>query len=370
MRCNKKIVFLSIIVLSISFTSLFNCFDNNDSTTTYNTYNQVIIDNDDFFAGSHWNDPHVLYRDGQFIMYASSDISWDGIVKIYRLTSPDGKNWTLSNSGNPVLGPSASGWDSHCTETPAVVYFNGEYHMFYTGYDVAYDYTNNDAGTPLDPYDDDIAPKHFRIGHATSNDGITWTKDTTNNPIVSPTAPYVAPNLDFNQTVIGEPGPVVFNNKIYLYFTAAGGQLDVGTTWQTIGLVTSSNGTNWDTPRRVLTPDLAQYPRTTGDQYIGYSTPNAIVINDKVHLYYDVALNSPWTQVKIHHGYSPDGETGWTQDSAPLLNREDHLWTASEIRSPAPLIYNNNLYLYYAGHYFAGVNPILVIGLKVYDNVP
>ncbi len=365
-QCKK----IFIIILTL-FASLFmGCDDGgngriNDSSILFN---DKIIENDDFFAGSHWNDPHVLHDGTQFVMFASSDISWNGYVQIYRLVSSDGKNWSITNSGNPVFEKAASGWDSHCVETPAVVYYGGQYHMFYTGYDVAYDYTSSDGNGSGDGdtlYDDDTASKHFRIGHATSPDGITWTRDSS-NPIVFPTDPYVVPNLDFNQSVVGEPAPVVFNGKIYLYFTAVGASIDVGTTWQTIGLVVY-DGTNWDAPRRVLTPDLLIYPRSSGDEYIGYSTPNAAVIDGKVHLFFDVVLNSPWTQVKIHHAVSSDGESGWIQDSGALLQRSDYYWTESEIRSPSVLVYGGNLYLYFAGHYYDGSVPNLSIGLKVYE---
>jgi len=362
----KKLKLLTLLFL---ITASLHCSGGGgDSTGNNILYNQKIITNGDFLAESHWNDPHVLFRDGEFIMYASADISWEGVVKIYRLTSSDGKNWTMTNGGNPVLSPSVSGWDSQCTETPAVVYFGGQYHMFYTGYDVPYDYTAPDGDGGTDTiYDDDIASKHFRIGHATSPDGIIWTKDGA-NPIVSPTDPYAAPNLDFNQSVVGEPAPVVFNGKIYLYFTAVGAQMEVEATWQTIGLVTSADGTTWSSPQRVLTPDLTLYPRTTGDQYIGYSTPNAIVYDGEVHLFFDVVLNDPWTQVKIHHASSADGETGWTHDRAPLLERENYDWTAEEIRSPSALEYENSLYLYFAGHCYEGATPVLSIGLIIYGS--
>ncbi len=305
-------------------------------------YTNPILQNDDHFVGSHWNDPHVLRVDNEFVMYASADIAWDGFVKVYRLTSDDGADWTLAPA-TPVLDKSVSGWDMHGVETPAVVYYQGNYHMFYTGYDVAYDYTDIGADNTWGTSDDDNAPKHFKIGHAISADGISFTKQGF---VTEPTDPYDAPNLKFNQSVIGEPGPVVHDDKIYLYFTAVGADATVDSTWQVIGL-TTYNGTSWDTPRAVLKPDLTLYPRET---YIGYSTPNAIKINNKIHLYCDVVIDSPWTQVKIHHAISDDGETGWVQDPAPMMTREDYSWTAAEMRSPAPLVYQNKLWLYYAGH--------------------
>lgn len=87
-------------------------------------------------------------------------------------------------------------------------------------------------------------------------------------------------------------------------------------------------------------------------------------------MYCDVVKDSPWTQDKIHHASSTDGITNWIHDSQPLLERNDYTWTAGEIRSPSPLVYNNWLYLYFAGHYFDGANPILCIGLKTYEQLP
>lgn len=365
------------IIILVFISVCLGCSNDGDRDTQSDIdYQGVLFTNDDFFTGSHWNDPHVINRNGTFEMYASSDSvtsPWDGYVRIFRFTSTDGKKWTISNNGDPVLALGTNGeWDEHSTETPAVVYFNNQYHMFYTGYDVAYDYTATDGNGPGDgdtPYDDDSAPKHFRIGHATSTDGINWVKKGV---VVSPTNPYTAPNLDFNQSVIGEPAPVVFNNQIYLYFTAVGAATEVGTTWQTIGLIksTNSDATTWTSPTRVLTPDLNIYPRTTSEQYLGYSTPNAVVIDNVIHLYFDVVLNSPWTQDKIHHAYSVDGESNWVQDSSPLLDRDSYYWTASEIRSPSALVYDNKLYLYFAGHYFEGADPILKIGLIIYNDLP
>ncbi len=353
---------------------LFSCGGSSGAGDSTILFNARLMESDDFFTGAHWNDPHVLHDGSQFVMYASSDEPGDeeGYVKIFMFTSPDGKNWTISNSGNPVFEAGSLGqWDEHCVETPAVVYYNSEYHLFYTGYDVPYNYTADDgngAGDGDTDWDNDVAAKHFHIGHATSLDGISWTRDG-DNPIVSPTDPYAAPNLDFNQSVVGEPAPVVFDNKIYLYFTAVGAASEVGTTWQTIGL-TVFNGTAWDSPRRVLTPDLTLYPRTSGEEYAGYSTPNALVIDGSIHLFYDVVINDPWTQVKIHHAVSTDGETGWVQDSAPLLQRSDYFWTESEIRSPSAIVYQDNLYLYFAGHYFDGPVFNLGIGLRIYNGVP
>ena len=276
-----------------------------------------------------WNDPSVIKVGSQYWMYASSDNGFDMNVAIYRLVSSDGLNWTL-NPSTPVFGadPNVAAWDHRATETPSVVYFNGKYHLFYTGYPVTY----------TDSYS-------YKIGHATSTDGINWTRDASY--VVAPNDPYnTTPNLTFNQWVSAEPAAVLFNNKIYLYFTAVGANLSLLTTVQVIGLTTSADGVTWSTPQSVLEPDQTLYPITN---WIGYSTPMAAVLNGQMHLFFDVAQNSPWKQLRIHHAVSSDGITGWTQDSTAIFRNTDFTWTSNEVRSPAVLLDGTSLHMWFAG---------------------
>jgi predicted GH43/DUF377 family glycosyl hydrolase len=316
---------------------VFSCDTPSEPSSHTPDFVNPLIKTGDFFADSNWNDPHVIHDGTRFVMYASAAVNFDENVKIYRLISDDGISWEL-NPSHAVLEKSASGWDSYSTETPAVVYYEGQYHLFYTGYSGHLSET-----------------QYFKIGRATSPDGIHWTKDTSF--LLESSDPTGPVNLDFHQHVVAEPAPVVFNGKIYLYFTAMGASATVGTTWQTIGL-TVFDGTSWSAPEKVLEPDLTLYPRSG---YTGYSTPNAAVRDGKIHLYFDVVAD-PWKQVKLHHAVSADGITGWISDSAPLMNREDFSWTADEIRSPSALLHNGKLYLYFAGHTVLD----LAIGLKIY----
>lgn len=305
----------------------------------YTSYsNSSIITTGDFsvplgLTKTTWNDPHVIKAGNEFWMYASSDDNFDHDIKIYRLKSSDGINWTPSPT-TPVLQRSAGQFDSQSTETPAVVFFGGQYHLFWTGYT---DY--NDTKT-------------FKIGHAVSHDGITFTKEAL--PILEATDPNGAPNLDFNQYFVAEPAPVVFDGKIYLYFTALGANMGVGTTLQVIGLTTSSDGVNWTMPVSVLEPNQVQYPRGAPDYFKGFSTPHAAVLNGKVHLFYDVvrtnAADTLFQQVKLHHAVSDDGIAGWIQDSTEIYDHSEFSWTATEIRSPSILLNNTTLMFWFAGH--------------------
>jgi predicted GH43/DUF377 family glycosyl hydrolase len=99
-------------------------------------------------------DPSVLLDSGTYKMwYTGRETGQKN--KIGYATSPDGITWTRQNGGNPVLSNSAAAFESVAVYGPAVIKDGADYHMFYTGVD--------GAGVT-------------RIGHATSTDGITWTK--------------------------------------------------------------------------------------------------------------------------------------------------------------------------------------------------
>jgi predicted GH43/DUF377 family glycosyl hydrolase len=293
----------------------------------------------DGFAGADWNDPHVLKVGAQYWMYASSNMGFPPAapspVQIYRFTSSDASSWTLDPAA-PVLTVTNGQWDQGGNETPAVVSFGGKYHMFWTGYP--------DAWPNLNAF-------NFKIGHATSTDGIAWTKDAA--PLLGPSGA-----ADFRQSIVGEPGPVVFNNTLYVYFTAVGPDATVTPpNLQVIGVMTTIDGIAWSAPVLAFKPDQTVYPRS--GNWVGYSTPNAVVIDGKVHVFVDVANdhgNNTWTQVALHHAYSADGLTGWTQDTAPIRRLTDFAWTAREIRSPAALLDGTTLRLYFAGDDIGNTN--------------
>jgi hypothetical protein len=291
----------------------------------------------DGFAIADWNDPHVLKVGSQYWMYASSNMGFPPAaaspVQIYRFTSSDAVSWALDPAG-PVLTVANGQWDQGGNETPAVVFFGGKYHMFWTGYPDAWP---------------NLVATNFRIGHATSPDGIAWTKDAA--PLLGPSGAS-----DFRQALVGEPGPVVFNNTLYLYFTAVGPDNTVTPpSLQVVGVMTF-DGATWSNPVLAFKPDQTVYPRSAN--WVGYSTPNAVVIAGKVHVFVDVANDGSgmWIQQALHHAYSSDGLTGWTQDPTPIRGLADFTWTKREIRSPDALLDGTTLRLYFAGDDLGGTN--------------
>ena len=100
-----------------------------------------------FYPTVHYNDTEMTYH----MWY----IGGSGPTRSLGYgTSKDGLNWT-KYSENPVLNVGPVGtWDDTVLTVPNVLYDNSTYHLWYTGFDGTY----------------------YRIGYATSSDGINWTK--------------------------------------------------------------------------------------------------------------------------------------------------------------------------------------------------
>jgi len=324
---------------------------------------QLDLDGPD--PGWTWNDPHVLKVGSQYWMYASSTVSFDFPVKIWRLVSNDGISWTR-DPVDPVLGPGAAGsFDAGGVETPAVVHFGGRFHMFYTAYPI-------EVGAPGHSVFD------YRVGHATSCDGVTWTRDPA-NPVVAPSGQDADPGNDWYGFIVGEPGPVVYHDQLWLYFTAVGVSATLGTSLQVIGVTRSDDGDSWSAPALALEPDQGQYPRVVDPGppmagWVGFSTPNAIVFDDQVHLFTDVAYDPDemsWRQVRLHHAVSASGLDGWQQDTMAIAAAGDFPYAVDEIRSPDALVDGTTLRLYFAGHELDGNPPEhFAIGMLTAPLVP
>lgn len=294
-----------------------------------------IIKYGDGFADAAWNDPCVLKQNGQYVMYITAAIGLSGNtpVKVYRQVSSDGYNWNLSPT-TPVLEPLASTYYAGGAETPSVIYKDSTYHMYLTCYPPG-----------------NIA-SDFVLAHATSTNGINWTMDSA--PILE---------SDGSNTIygslVGEPGAVVYHDSIYVFFTASG--VLSSTPINCIGLMKSSDGTNFTTPQVAVQMPQSVYP--TSSNYWGLSTPSALAINDTLYLFTDVAqtINNVWTQVALHQ-FKTDGSSGvWDFDDAPIHTIQDFSWTNgtfySEIRSITPLMDDNGkLRIWYAGNRLADVS--------------
>lgn len=135
-------------------------------------------------------------------------------------TSPDGITWTKHDS-NPVFEPGPEGaWDDEGVLQSKVIYKDGIYYMWYTGWDGTTD----------------------RMGYATSSDGVNWTK-YAGNPVLD-----IGPIDSWDAKGISSSS-VVFNGTYYEMWYEGGDSLQVGTpgwVWSNgTGYATSSDGITW-----------------------------------------------------------------------------------------------------------------------------
>jgi LruC domain-containing protein len=169
-------------------------------------------------SSGSWDSKHV----------GAPDVIFDG--KIYKMwyqgqdpnlywevgyaTSLDGINWQ-KHPQNPVLPRGSKGaWDEQYAASPEVYYDGISYKMWYNGL--------TQVTTSLAPY---------RIGYATSNDGINWTR-YPKNPILSGTSGWYVG--------VGHLSVFYQYGIYYGYYTDK-----ISSTNMKINLVTSSDGINW-----------------------------------------------------------------------------------------------------------------------------
>jgi predicted GH43/DUF377 family glycosyl hydrolase len=173
---------------------------------------------DDYSVGG----PSVIEDDGILKMWysASGDDPDQGApLHIGYATSEDGgATWTRDTANNPVLSPSASGWDDRIVYFPYVFLDSDTFKMWYVGSDTT---MGGMGGTG--------------IGYATSTDGVTWTK-CSSNPVIEGDDYEWDWWIWYGLTVLKE-GPSDYT----LWYTGIG----YPDFQFNIGMAISSNGVNW-----------------------------------------------------------------------------------------------------------------------------
>jgi len=328
----KKLTLVLFMVLGTS--QLFAQVNDTTFFPSFVPYStEPIIDWNDFIVGS-WADPSVLKVNNEYIMYASAmhgGIATPQPISIYRFTSSDGYTWSM-NPSTPVFEPVNGSFYEGGIETPNVVFFKGKYHMYNTVY------LEN-------------IPALFKVSHATSADGISWTMDTT--PALVPDS-----NLNWMSEIVAEPGAVVKNDTLYLFYTAIS---NIGAV--SIGLVRSLDGNSFIDTTQVVTIPRDVYP--ISEYYLGLSTPDATLVNDTIYLFTDLVrqdTHTDWNQVGIHQFKSYGDINKWYHDTSNVHLATDFTWTdgnyLSQLLGAAPLMDGNRLRLYYWGYDLAQIDLI------------
>jgi len=234
-------------------------------------------------------------------------------------------NWT-KYPGNPVMVKGETGsWDDRNVGFPCVILVDETYHMWYDGNWDNQGNTNNG------------------IGHATSLDGIQWTKDIL-NPILTK-GPEVWESLCITQA------SVLFVDSDSLFHMWYAGWGDGP---GHIGHATSADGTHWT--KDINNPVMSSGPSENWDDTDPLG-PCVVLIDTTYHIWYN-----NWTPLgsfQIGHATSSDG-IDWLKDNHnPVLSPGTSSgWDYDEVRNPKILYDGLKFHMWFTGgdwfHYDVG----------------
>lgn len=203
-----------------------------------------------------------------------------------------------SKYGVPVLDVGRLGeWDDELIISPSVVLDSDSYKMWYTG----------------------VHNKHWKIGFATSSDGINWLK-YPNNPVIDRNA---------QNEEITEPSVLYRNGRYHMWYTA----WLFGT--PAINYTNSTDGINWEPSKEVLLLSQAWEGNTL-------SQADVVWTNEGYKIFYNGNSNDTW---KIGMAESGDGINWGKYVSNPVFTPNSS--EAPTSASPSVLYNGNNYVMFY-----------------------
>lgn len=137
-------------------------------------------------------------------------------------TSSDGVHWTRANDGEPVLGVAAAGaFDDGQLIAPDVHYDGRIYRMWYTG-----------SSLEISPFN----VCYYRVGLATSNDGVHWQRANEGKPVLD-----LGPPGSYDDVQAATPAVLREGNGYRMWYAAWAKEPD-----HTICVARSSDGIHWE----------------------------------------------------------------------------------------------------------------------------
>ncbi len=275
---------------------------------------------------AHWkSDPFVMKEDGVYKMWFGYNA--DGTkTQIGYATSFDGIDWTVRQL--PALPLGADGeWDDEDVETPFITFANGNYHMYYCA-----------RG---EPEGGEWSPEvTYRIGHATSSDGLIWTKDP-NNPVLDLGGPG-----DWDELVSAEPSVVYKDGEFELFYV--GGYLEGVEGSEVLvlelGLATSTDGSSWT--RYAGNPVIVSAADNVYAPFVLYN-------GSGYELWYTGGpKGDPYFPEGPFWYYTSNDGRSWTKAEQTALDKGSAGdWDSSGIFGPTVLIEGDKEKMWYSGYY-------------------
>jgi len=198
---------------------------------------------------------------------------------------------------NPLFsGTEADTWDKYIRERGFILFEEGIYKMWYTGY----------SGGGDDPKS---------LGYATSEDGINWTR-YPQNPI-------------FSEKWTEDMFVMKYGESYFMY---AEGKNDIA------HLLTSSDGIKWEEQGDLVIITVK------GDTIPGpYGTPSVLVEDGKWYLFYERNDEGIWLAA------SKDHITWKNVQDNPVLEKGLEMYDAGAVAANQIIKYKGNYYMYYHG---------------------
>jgi len=214
-------------------------------------------------------------------------------------------------AGNPILPLGNPGeWDDTEAAYAHVLYDGSTYRMWYSG-----------------------APQQFtyRIGYATSSDGLNWTKDTLNNPVLGLGAPGA-----FDDTDVWLPWVLQEADTFKMWYM---GNLGTGG----IGYITTTDPTAWT--RQRTTPVLTGGGSGAWDNFV---FEPVVLYNDSLYQmwYGGRSQNNLW---QTGYATSPDGITWSKHPNNPVLPVSPGQWDAVAAIVGSVIFEDGFYHMWYSG---------------------
>lgn len=236
--------------------------------------------------------------------------SWRPKKSIALTESPDGLKWS---DPRIVLAPAATSWEDDVNR-PSLLKRPDGYHLWYTGQ----------------------AKGHSAIGHATSPDGVTWTR-TSDKPVLSPEAPWekvavMCPDVSWDDAA-----------RQYRMYYSGGEQYEP----DAIGLATSPDGLTWTkSPHNPIFAADAAHPweqrKVTACQVVRHG--------DWHYMFYIGFRDVDHAQIGLAR--SRDGLTAWQRHPAnPIIRPTPNGWDHDACYKPAVIFDGRRWLLWYNGRH-------------------
>ncbi|MCK4577558.1 MAG: hypothetical protein KAU50_02130, partial [Candidatus Marinimicrobia bacterium] len=234
--------------------------------------------------------PEVIKVGNQYWMYYTACDTL-GIFQLYLATSDDGISWARYSPETILgIGPSGS-FDAEYVGYARIIQWNGQYAMWYSGAE-------------------SIAEARFQVGFATSPDGLTWTKYSS-NPVMDY---FIDDGEEYYHICAGSP-IVHADNSLEMFYTGR-----ISNPPSQINHAWSTDGINW-------TPSPAN-PLIThggpGSWNEGNTSQPAVLLHDgRYKIWYGGYSSAGWRTWAIGYGAA-------TPVGSRTLYATDTRWVAGD----------------------------------------